>query len=119
MSEAMPLKRMRNMPSVDILKPQGENRYIAKVHPNEEYTTASGLIVANTEKLQNVPTTGDVLAVTKHFDHDKFPDVKPGMCVKVTINGWSPFWVDGQPYAIGDARSVIAAYDPNEICQEQ
>ena len=60
-------------------------------------------------------TTGDVLSVTKHFDNDKFPDVREGMCVKVTMNGWSAFKVDGKLYAIGDARSVIAAYDPADI----
>lgn len=119
MSEAAPMHRRRNMPSIETLRPQGENRYVARVHMNEEYVSKGGLVIANTEKLQNIPTTGDVLATTKHFDHDKFPDVKPGLCVKVTINGWSTFWVDGVQYAIGDARSVIAAYDPAEICQEQ
>jgi len=108
------------MPSIDILKPQGINRFIAKVHQNQEYTTASGLVVANTEATQTIPTTGEVIATTKVFGYDDkgnhiFPDIKPGMCVKVTMNGWSSFWVDGELFAIGDARCVIAAYDPKDI----
>ena len=113
------MQRQRNMPSIEILKPQGENRFIARVHENAEYKTAGGLIVANTDATQDYPTTGDVLFTTKKFDGDLFPDVKVGMCVKVTMHGWSPFKVDGVMYAIGDARNVIAAYDPNQICQEQ
>lgn len=118
MSDALPLQRLKNMPGINVLRVQGENRYIARVHENTEYKTATGLVIPNGESTQNIPTTGDVLVITKHFDGDKFPDVRPGMCVKVTMNGWSPFKVDGVLYAVGDARSVIAAYDPNEICQE-
>lgn len=118
MSDALPQKRLVNMPGINMLRVQGENRYIAKVHENTEYKTSSGLVIANTDTTQNIPTTGDVIMVTPLFDHDKWPDIQAGMCVKVTMNGWSPFKVDGELYAIGDARSVIAAYDPNDICQE-
>ncbi len=115
MSEAVPLKRERNMPKAEILRPQGDSRYLARVHPNVEYKTASGLVVANTEQTQDVPTTGDVISLSPLFDHAKYPDVKPGMCIKVVRNGWSTFQVDGEWYAVGTAAQVLACYDPADL----
>lgn len=115
MSEVAPLERKAYMPTIGILKPQGDSRYIARVHPNEEYKTASGLVISNTEQAQDLPTTGEVLSVSPLFDAEKFPGVKPGMCVKVTRNGWSTFSVDGVLYAVGTAAQVLAVYDPNDL----
>lgn len=103
------------MPTIDILIPQGDSRYIARVHPNEEVQTKSGLVIPNTEQSQDIPTTGEVLKLSPLFDGEKFPDIKPGMCVKVVRNGWSTFWVDGELFAVGTAAQVLACYDPDKL----
>lgn len=115
MSEVTPLERKAYMPTIGMLKPQGHSRYIARVHPNEEYKTASGLVIANTEQQQDVPTTGEILSISPFFDDHNYPDIKPGMCVKVTRNGWSTFILDGIMYAVGTAAQVLAVYDPNDL----
>jgi co-chaperonin GroES (HSP10) len=122
MGDAKPLERTKNMPSIDMLKPQGLNRFIAKMHENAEYKTASGLVIPNAECTQDVPTTGDVVALSPVFGEDDkgrliYPDVKIGQCVKVSRNGWTPFTVEGVWYALGDARNIIGAYDPDRFCQ--
>lgn len=113
MSDAKPAVRTRNLPPWGILKAQGKNRYLARVHPNEEVRTASGLIVAET--MQDAPTTGDIVAVSPYFEKDLYPDTQVGMCVKVGINGWRTFWVDGEQFALGDASSILAVYDPTDL----
>ena len=117
MSDAVLEKREKYTPPIEALKPQGENRYLAKVHQNVETKTSTGIFIPG--QAQDYPTTGDVISLSPCFDKEKFPDVKPGMCVKVTMNGWSRFVLDGEVYAIGDARNTLAAYDPDEFCQEQ
>ena len=116
MSDALLVERKKYTPPVEALKPQGENRFIARVHRNEETKTESGLYIPT--QAQDYPTTGDVLGLSPKFDSTLFPDVRTGMCVKVTMNGWSRFDLDGETYAIGSAQNVIAAYDPADFCQE-
>lgn len=115
MSEVVPAERKAYMPTIEALIPQGDSRYIARVHPNEEVQTKSGIVIPNTEQSQDIPTTGEVISVSPMFDREKFPDVKPGMCVKVIRNGWSTFYVDGVLYALGTAAQVLAVYDPDKI----
>lgn len=116
MSEAKPAVRGRNMPPWEIMKPQGKNRYMVRIHPNTEVKTASGLVIAETT--QDIATTGDIVALSPHFETDLYPDMKVGMCVKVGYNGWRAFKVDGEYFAVGDAASVLTVYDPEQVCQE-
>lgn len=112
MSEFVPADRKPYMPTVEMLTPQGDSRYLARVHQNEEHVTKGGITIVNTEQAQDYPTTGEIVKLSPMFDAEKFPDIKPGMCVKIVRNGWSTFWVDGVQYAVGTAAQVLAVYDP-------
>lgn len=101
-----------NDPKYSRFKLQGENRFLARVHQNVEKKTSTGLVIPNTRQTQDVATTGEVLAISKHFDYDKYPDIKPGALVKVVLNSWSTFTSCGEELAFGDADYVIACYDP-------
>ena len=101
-----------NRPHYSRFKLQGENRFLAKVHQNKEHQTKSGIVIPDTKMTQDIPTTGEVVAVSPIFDHAKYPDIKEGAQVKVIINSWSMFDCLGEMMAIGDADYVIACYDP-------
>lgn len=100
-----------NDPKYSRFKLQGENRFLARVHPNVEKRVGE-IIIPNTRQTQDVATTGEVVAISKYFDHDKYPDIKPGALVKVVLNSWSMFTSCGEELAFGDADYVIACYDP-------
>ena len=106
-----------NKPHYSRFKLQGKNRFLAKVHDNKEMQTASGLIVANTKATQDIPTTGEVIALSSYFGYDDegnliYPDVKVGSQIKVVMNSWSMFDCLGETLAVGDADYIIACYDP-------
>lgn len=94
-----------------LLKVQGRNRFIARVFQNTEQRTETGLFIPNTSDCQSVPTTGEVLAVSANFDGDLYPDIKPGVCVKVILNAWHCFPTPEGELAVGDAEHVIAVYE--------
>ena len=108
----MSLIEALNKPHHSRFKLQGENRFLARVHDNKEMQTASGLIVAATKVTQDIPTTGEVVALSPKFDTEKYPDVKPGAQIKVIMNSWSMFDCLGDTMAVGDADYIIACYDP-------
>lgn len=110
-----------NRPGIKrLLKVQGKNRFIARTFENHAYRTKSGIEIPNIESCQDVPTTGEVLAVSANFDEELYPDIKPGVCVKVILNSWHCFGTPDGELAIGDAEHVIAAYEKfePESCQE-
>jgi len=90
---------------------QGENRILVRVHDNHEYTTASGITIPNTEKTQDIETTGEVVAISPKFDSESYPDIRPGINVKVILNSWHTFPYAGGQLAICSAEYVIAAYE--------
>lgn len=101
-----------NRPHFKRFKLQGENRFLARVHSNQEFKTNTGIIIPDTKQTQDIPTTGEVLMVSSKFDHEKYPDIKEGAQIKVVMNSWSMFdSIDGT-LAFGDADYVIACYDP-------
>lgn len=100
-----------NNPHYDRFKLQGENRFLVRVHKNEEYQSKGGVIIANTQQCQTIPTTGEVLKVSKNFDYDLYPDVKVGANVKVIINTWFDWDYGDEKLAIGSAEHIIAVYD--------
>lgn len=122
MIETKPQVRDESTPPQDVLRVQGKNRFFARVHAAQEKTTSSGLLIPVVA--QNVPQTGTILGTSALMDKDEetgeplYPDVKAGMCVLVGVNAWKTFKIDGVDYAVGDARSILAAYDPEDVCQE-
>lgn len=114
-------RRLKDIKAVGVLKPQGKDKLICRVHENVEYTVG-GIVIPNTERNQDFPRTGDVVSIGKVWSKDKdtgeeiYPDIKEGVCVLTVINGWSStFVVDGVMYAIASAANVIAAYDPKDL----
>lgn len=101
-----------NRPHHSRFKLQGRNRFLARVHTNKEYVAAGGIIIPDTKATQDIPTTGEVVAISDCFDAELYPDVKPGAQIKVVINSWSTFDCLGETLAVGDADYVIATYDP-------
>ena len=111
MSEAIQVESL-NRPHYSRFKLQGKNRFLARVHQNKEYQTKSGIVIADTKMTQDIPTTGEVIAISNNFDRTLYPDVEPGAQIKVVINSWSMFDCLGELMAVGDADYIIATYDP-------
>jgi len=101
-----------NKPHHSRFRLQGRNRFLAKVHENKEYVVGGGIIIPDTKMTQDIPTTGEVVKISDNFDHELYPDVKPGAQIKVVINSWSTFDCLGEKMAVGDADYIIACYDP-------
>jgi hypothetical protein len=85
-----------NKPHWKRFKLQGKNKYLALAHKNTEikyYMTGPNgeqIVIEQPDRdiSQDEPTTATVVAMSKDWDYENYPDVKIGCNIETTINSW-------------------------------
>jgi hypothetical protein len=116
-----------NKPHWKRFKLQGKNKYLALAHKNTEikyYMTGPNgeqIVIEQPDRdiSQDEPTTATVVAMSKDWDYENYPDVKIGCNIETTINSWYTWTRHGRIYASGDAESIIAVYDWSGNAEEE
>lgn len=112
-----------NRPHWKRFKLQGKDRFLAIIHKQTEQKTTSGIVIANVDSFQDIPSTATVIAISALSDEAKenYPDVKVGANIQVIPCTWTEFDVLGERVATGTFEYIIATYNwkGNKTLEEQ